>query len=623
MKIFYYNKPYIYYNKHNLIIMSCVDANSRGSVKHKSRPKSTESSSSLSLSKWCNATLPEIMECINKDFLIYDLIPDKFKNNEELLLIILKILDSDVFGDMYAETLSKTSLINNRNFIKRAVMINPYILKYAIKFNNDEEIAFISLTYRPLSYKFMSINIRSDIKFAEIAFIKDGNSLQYAPEVIRCNKNLIIIALEQLYLEYVNSYKRSCTNFKIVELLEHKFLLGVKQIPSLLKLDHIFMLELLVKFPIIIKTEIEHLKSDADFMLKVVEQYSSSVKHSDDKHPFLYASYELKRDENFISKVLKINGNILFLLDSDLQTYPKYLIIALCYEINLESIIKKHVISKEIWLKVFESCNNIYDKFKKIIDFIPELKTNREVLLIALRRDDSGRIYEKLDEIDKRNPEYLMMILSNHGNLYIKLGQKIHTFKEQGYITDQDVKELKIASLKSCVMVTPYLKSRRIIGDIDITSELKFGLIAVRQDGRIIRYLKKVVKKNMRIMIAAQAQCVSKSQCCLEYFPTIYNKGLFLEKLKIILGSDSFKRMVDSIHNFRLFSHAFYYFLHTSSYCSTGSGNILNKLNLHGKYHALNIKKKIYEYCAKPIDSEEIKYIEELQILAESFEDKL
>ena len=85
--------------------MSCVDAKSRGVGKHKSHQKSTGYPSSLSLSKWCNATLPEIIECINKDFLIYDLIPDKFKNNEELLLIILKILDSDVFGDMYAETL--------------------------------------------------------------------------------------------------------------------------------------------------------------------------------------------------------------------------------------------------------------------------------------------------------------------------------------------------------------------------------------------------------------------------------------------------------------------------------------------------------------------------------------
>jgi hypothetical protein len=520
----------------------------------------------------CANTLQKVLVNLRKNdsIILYNYIPGEFKDEHEILLIMLHNLGKYSqpsflsHHENNAEILGETSLINDRQFIINAASVNSYILKYAKKFNSDKEI--------------------------------------------------IIITMERIYKDLIKAEHElrmyHCKDIYVHPILEH-LLSTFTNIPELLKLNQEFMLDLLKKNPRIIIFGIPDLKSDGLFMLKAIEQYID-IRYDDEEFPFKHASYELKRNKEFILKALGINGNILSIIDSDLQKNPEYLIKAFCGYITT-TVSRNYIqsLGKEDWLIIFENCKNIIYTYTKI-EIPYKVKTDRDIILIVLRRDASGSIYESFSEIDKRKPEYLMTMLSNHGILYIKLSRKIQSYKDEGYITDEFMKELQLAALKTCGRLVPHLY---------FTSNINYSLIAVRQDGNNIKYLTPEMK-DMRIMIAAQAQCVSKDECCMKYFPTLYYEGLFIEKLEIILGSDSFKRDVKDIC---LFKKTFPFFLLASShyfheYSTRHSQNILNKLNSHGKFHALTFKKKIYEYY-KPICMypENLAYIKELLILSVKF----
>jgi len=521
-------------------------------------------------------TLQEVLVNLRKNdsIVLYNYIPGEFKDEHEILLIMLNKLGkynhyrSQYFSchDNDAEILGETSLIRDRQFIIDAARVNSCVLKYAKKFKSDKKIIIITME-----------KIYDDLIKAE----------------------------HELQMHY-------CEDIHVDAILEH-LLSTFTNIPESFKLDQEFMLDLLKKNPRIIIFEIPNLKSDGLFMLKAIEQYNYE-RYNDEEFPFEHASYELRRNKEFILKALGIHGNILSIIDSDLQQNPEYLIKAFCNSYITTTIARNYIqsLSKENWLIIFENCENINYTYT-IIEIPYEIKMDRDIILIVLRRDVTGSIYESLSETDKRNPEYLMTMLSNHGILYIKLSKKIQSYKDEGYITDEFMKELQLAAIKTC---------GRLVSHLYFTSNINYSLIAVRHDGNNIKYIAPEMKEDIRIIIAAQAQCVSKGECCMKYFPTLYLKKLFIDKLKIILNSDSFKRDVKDMH---LFKKSFPFFLIASShyfheYSTRHSENILNKLNSHGKFHALTFKKKIYEYY-KPICMypENLAYIKELLILSVKF----
>ncbi|MCI6272134.1 MAG: DUF4116 domain-containing protein [Erysipelotrichaceae bacterium] len=136
---------------------------------------------------------------------------ERLRDDEEIVL--------DVIEDEILFSLASDRLKSDREFIKKAIIENSYVLKHVHEnFKDDEEIVKLAVSKRGVALEYAGEYLKDDENIIKIAISNNGRALKYASERLRDSKEIVGLAISKHgnALEYASERIRD--NKDIVEL---------------------------------------------------------------------------------------------------------------------------------------------------------------------------------------------------------------------------------------------------------------------------------------------------------------------------------------------------------------------------------------------------------------------
>jgi hypothetical protein len=331
--------------------------------------------------------------------------------------------------------------------------------------------------------------------------------------------------------------------------------------------------------------------NDSEIMLKLV---------SKDHNILAYASDKLRNDHIFMNLAIKINGNSIKYVHNPLNIERSTVMLAVCtsgafehipeifkndedviYEalmhINNRCTKSKYILNLKYIICYIKKSTLLNDRLfvKRIVNIYPEFlyitkqfNSDKEIVKIAVNK--CGYVIKYASDELKANKEIVLVAINN----------KVSAINFASLELQND-KDCILKVLEKKLKADPKIKkvNSNFIQIIEkqYRSNRTFGLIAVRQNGYLIRHLKSKIKYDITVMIAAAAQDINSIRC----FSKRFNK-------------ENVKDMYINVHNFILFSLIF-----------NNSTTLLYKLNSHNKYHAQKFKNLIRDFVGIVVQDKE------------------
>jgi hypothetical protein len=512
---------------------------------------------------------------------------------------------------MFSSTKSKAQILQSIIYCRPGNSI--YLRDVPIEFKNDRDIVCAIIAKSGISLEWADDEIRSDKTIVLTAVKNYGRSLTYASEDLRGDIDVVLCAMKQSWtaLSYAsNSFKNNIEYMKMAMAIN-----GEAIRYALPTVDKSVVIEAIRQNSSIYIHIPEHFKEDEDVLFAGLK--SSAICNAWD----LISNISEKKlnDRSFIERAVKINGNILrkatrfnndrkittdamiqdagsYMYVSDyIKSLEEFALIAFKYDgrylhyapENIKSnkklvitAVSNYGLALQYAPDVFKSDREVvlaavyrsgcairyaHKTFKSDIEIVliaignspdaiqfvaTELQKDRRCILVAIKND--SKFYKKLDVESTNDPEYILTELTHHG-------KNLHLINSD-LLTDK----LKLIAISNYGNAIQFKNVGR-----EIRSNRLYALIAVRQNGYIIRHLR-YIKKDMTIMIAAAAQNIDS----IKYFSKKFRNGLF---------ADNVKNMIATVYNFKLLLLATRF----------SNNSLLTKLENHGKYAAIMFKKQI------------------------------
>lgn len=136
-----------------------------------------------------------ILKAVHNNGLSLEFASDNLQNDREVVLEAIKT-DSTGLRDELAMKFVSASLIEDINFIKDALGINPKVYEFLPLIHKDDiEIAEFIIKIDPKAFNLLNEKFRFNTAIAKLAISSYGYNLKYTSEELRNDKNVVILAI--------------------------------------------------------------------------------------------------------------------------------------------------------------------------------------------------------------------------------------------------------------------------------------------------------------------------------------------------------------------------------------------------------------------------------------------
>ena len=261
----------------------------------------------------------------NMNASIYGYTGEAIRSDKEILLSFAKYEFSDYQLFQYASQSLKKDKAFVNTLLDRGENVYYYIDE-SIK--DDEIIVQKSMNLSLLNYKYLPKKLKKDKALTIQAIKGHGYLLQHADDSLKDDIDVVSLGLlhDTSGIKYASSRLKDNTELMLKVINKSPYI--VEYASERLRDNKAFMLEVLKKNFRLIKYASNRLKKDKEMMMASVSKYHSKSFH--------VADSVLKKDKEYIKKLIQKNGNIL--IDADKSLHNDMTLIALALDNGLHTL---------------------------------------------------------------------------------------------------------------------------------------------------------------------------------------------------------------------------------------------------------------------------------------------
>jgi len=434
-------------------------------------------------------------------------------------------------------------IAKKKAYIVLMVGINNFEELKQSDFTNDKDfmLNLIRLNYKSLEY--ISDKLKNDKDFILTAIKANNKSIQYIPKELMSDE-FFLSSLSPIIDVYQLIYSASLT---LID--DQDFLMNV------LKINYMVLNEVFIKS--------KKFKNDENFFLQALEKkINGSI--------LKYASEELKKNEEFILKIIKFVDHGLMYISEELKENEEFILKAINININVLSFVSKEL------MKNVDFVSRVVSIYGSALRYASEeLRDNKYVVSIAVANNGSTLLYASKNLQDDK--EVVLIAVANYGLAL--------SYASKNLQDDKDV-----------VLIAVENKGRALVHASNILqNDEDVVLLAVENDGMALEYANNRFKENKEIVLKAIQNSIYAFSFVLEDMPNY--KEIFLYYYRYI--------NINKIPNF-IYTYKYNYYQMVEA-VSEASSNKIQISGVAAPVYDLDLAKyENGEICLSSINGDEI-----------------